>query len=258
MSEAVVKSELEGSTFIVTIDRPKALNALDASVIAALTETFSAVPAEARAVVLTGAGEKAFVAGADIKAMLDMGAVEAERFSAQGHRLGKIMEELPVPIIAAVNGFALGGGCEMMLACDFAIASENARFGFPEVGLGVVPGFGGTTRLTRRIGNGMARQLLFTGSHVKAEEALRLGLVNEVVPLAGLMDRAKEIAAQIAKNAPLAVAYAKRCARIGEECNLDTANAYEVGTFGLLFSTADQKEGMAAFSEKRAPEWKGS
>lgn len=253
-----VRVEHADGTTVVTIDRPKALNALNADVIAGLDAALLALPAGTRAVILTGGGDKAFVAGADIKSMLEMTAAESEAFARNGHRLGRKIEELDVPVLAAVNGFALGGGCELMLACDFAIASESARFGQPEVGLGIIPGFGGTTRLGRRIGFGRARQLLVTGAQIDAAEALRVGLVNEVVPDDRLMPRAHEIAQQIIKNAPLAVAYAKRSARIAEETDLSTANAFEIAAFGLTFASDDRKEGMTAFVEKRKATWKGA
>lgn len=254
----VLQVDHQGTTTVLTIDRPKALNAINADVIAALNEALDGLPAPCRAVVLTGGGESAFVAGADIKAMSEMSSAEAEAFARAGHALGARLEGIPQPVIAAVNGYALGGGCELMLACDFAIASENARFGQPEVRLGVIPGFGGTTRLGRRIGVGRARQLLVTGETIKADEALRVGLVNEVVGLGELMPRALAIGEQIAKNAPRAVALAKRSAHVGEETDLTTANAFEIASFGLCFATEDQREGMAAFVEKRNPTWKGS
>jgi enoyl-CoA hydratase len=246
----------EGVTTL-TIDRPKALNALDPNLVEALGRALDAVPAETRAVVLTGAGEKAFVAGADIKAMAAFSAEDARAFSEKLHGVGRRLERLDVPVIAAVNGFCLGGGCELMLACDFAIAADNARFGQPEVGLGVIPGFGGTTRLGRRIGDARARQMIFTGETIDAAEALRVGLVTELHPLADLMDRARALAAKIAKNAPLAVAHAKRSARVGEETDLSTANAFETSAFALCFATEDQAEGMKAFMEKRPAAWKG-
>lgn len=253
----VLKVEHQGTSTVLTIDRPKALNAINAEVIQALDGALDALPADCRVVVITGGGNKAFVAGADIKAMAGMSAAEGEAFSRAGHDLGAKIAALPQPVIAAVNGYALGGGCELMLACDFAIASDNARFGQPEVGLGVMPGFGGTTRLGRRIGPARARQLLVTGEQLKADEALRIGLVNEVVPQAELMERVMKIAGLIAKNAPRAVALAKRSALIGEETDIATANAFEVANFGLCFATDDLKEGMGAFIEKRAPTWTG-
>ncbi len=254
-SNLLVESQ-DGITRI-TINRPQVLNALNAATISELDAAIAQLAADTRVVVLTGAGEKAFVAGADIAAMAELPAAEAARFSHLGHALAARMAELPVPIIAEVGGYALGGGLELMLACDFAIASENVRLGLPEVSLGVIPGFGGTILLQRRIGPARARQLLFTGAHIKADEALRIGLVNEVVPQAELRARVDAIARDIRKNAPQAVAFAKRSARIGGEAEFSIASAFEQEMFGMCFSTADQKEGMRAFLEKRKPTWSG-
>lgn len=241
----------------LTIDRPKALNALNADVLTQLADALSSLPEDTRCVVLTGAGDKAFVAGADIKAMSEMSGIDGREFARKGHLVADRIEQAPVPVIAAVNGFALGGGCEMVLACDFAIAADNAVFGLPEVGLGLIPGFGGTTRLSRRVGDARARQLLFTAAKIDAAEALRIGLVNEVLDKDALMPRAQAIAAQIAKNAPIAVAYAKKSARMAEETDLRTANEFEMSMIALTFTTEDTSEGLRAFIEKRAPEWKG-
>ena len=256
--ENEVNVEHDGPMSLVTINRPKALNALNQDVVSQLLAALRTLPSTTRAVILTGSGEKAFVAGADIKSMSDMSAEEARSFSLQLHRLGDTIEELAVPVIAAINGFALGGGCELMLACDFAIASDAAKFGQPEVGLGVIPGFGGTTRLSRRIGQARARQLVLTGAPIGAQEAFRIGLVNEVVLRVDVMMRAREVAEQVARNAPLAVAYAKQALRYSEDVDVRTANAFEAHTFSLCFATEDQKEGMRAFVEKRAPHWKGA
>lgn len=242
----------------LTVNRPKALNALNRATLAELDRALSDLPAETRVLVITGGGEKSFIAGADITEMASMGATEASTFSAMGHRVLSRIEALPVPVIAEVNGYALGGGCELMLACDFAIASDNARLGQPEVGLGVTPGFGGTTRLVRRIGEARARQLLFTGEQISAQEAQAIGLVNQVVPAAGLRDRVNELAQKIVKNAPLAVAYAKRLAIAAKETDLSTANLLEQQVFGLCFATQDQKEGMRAFVTRERPNWKGA
>jgi enoyl-CoA hydratase len=189
--------------------------------------------------------------------MASLDPVTASEFAWLGHRTLMKLESLPQPVIAEVNGFALGGGCELMLACDFAIASDNARFGQPEVGLGVTPGFGGTVRLGRRIGTAMARQLLYSGEQIKAEEALRIGLVNEVVAAHKLHARVDELAARIAKNAPKAVELAKRSAHLAEESELFAACAFEAQIFGMTFATMDQKEGMKAFLEKRPAVWRG-
>jgi enoyl-CoA hydratase len=245
----------------VTVNRPKVLNALDGPTLDELYEAFGAIAAapqtEVRCVILTGAGDKAFAAGADIAAMAGIGVDEARALAARGHRLSERMESLGVPIIAAVNGFALGGGLELALACDFIIAAANAKLGQPEVSVGVVPGFGGTQRLPRRIGVGRARQLLYTGELLGAAEARAAGLVNEVVEPAELLPRARAIAATIATRAPLAVAYAKRAVREGEDLPQSRGLALEQELFGALFGTADQKEGMRAFLEKRPPKWTG-
>lgn len=247
----------DGGVTRITIDRPKVLNALDEATLRELEVAVGALPDATRVVILTGAGEKAFVAGADISAMVDFTPAEAERFSRLGHRVMDAIEGLDVPVIAAVNGFALGGGCELMLACDFAIASDNARIGLPEVSLGVTPGFGGTVRLHTRVGPARAKQLLFSGKHVRAEEALRIGLVNEVVPQAELAARVETIATTIAKNAPRALTWAKRSARTAERAHPEVAGAFEQEVFGMCFSTEDQSEGMQAFLNKRPAEWKG-
>lgn len=248
--------EAEGGVTRIVVNRPRVLNALNQATLGELEYALSAVSPQTRVVVVTGAGEKAFVAGADISEMADLTAAKAEAFSRLGHRVLAKLAELTVPTIAEVNGFALGGGCELMLACDFALASQKAQMGLPEVGLGVIPGFGGTVRLTRRIGSARARQLIFTGARIKADEALRIGLVNEVLAPEALRARTDEVATAIAKNAPKAVMWAKRSARLSEESNIWTASAFEQEVFGMCFSTEDQTEGMKAFLDKRGPEWK--
>jgi enoyl-CoA hydratase len=206
--------------------------------------------------VVTGAGEKAFVAGADISEMSGMRLEEARSFARSGHVTLDAIEQLPVPVIAAVNGFALGGGCEIALACDFIYAAENAKFGQPEVKLGVIPGFGGTQRLLRRVGVAMAKEIVFTGRTLSAQEALAIGLVNKVVPQAELMSAVRTTAAMIAEMGPLAVAEAKKVIREGEGRLLKDANTMEIEGFAGLFETADQKEGMTAFLEKRKATFK--
>ncbi|MZP29684.1 crotonase [Heliobacterium undosum] len=250
--------ETAGAVAIVTVNRPKVLNALNRAVLLELDQTFAGIAANRgiAAVIVTGAGEKSFVAGADIAEMSGFGVAEAREFSRLGQQVFNRIEELPQPVIAAVNGFALGGGCELATACDFRIAATKARFGQPEVSLGVIPGFGGTQRLPRLVGRGMAAQLLFTGDMISSEEALRIGLVNKVVPAEALMEEAKAIAGRIAGRGPLAVSAAKAALREGSNMDLNRALAYEAELFAGGFSTADQKEGMAAFLQKRQADFK--
>ncbi|MFO0612972.1 MAG: enoyl-CoA hydratase-related protein [Polyangiaceae bacterium] len=256
----VIRIEIAERVATLTICRPEKLNALDPTIVRELTEAFgslSASPAEVRAAILTGEG-KAFVAGADIAAMANMTSAEAKRFADAGHRLGATIEEAAFPVIAAVNGFALGGGCELALACDFIIASEKAKFGQPEVKLGVIPGFGGTQRLARRVGLGHARQLCFTGDILTADEAKAIGLVNAVVPADALLREAGAIASRIAAQGPLAVAAAKRVMLRGVDVPLPVANELEAQAFAQLFGSDDQREGMRAFIEKKQATFKGT
>jgi enoyl-CoA hydratase len=248
-----------GPVATVIVNRPQALNALDGPTLEALVEAFRALAAEpgVRCVILTGAGEKAFVAGADIKAMSAMTPPGAGALAGIAHRLGEVIGGMAAPVIAAVNGFALGGGCELALMCDFIYASSNAKFGQPEVNLGVIPGLGGTQLLTRRIGLAPARELLYTGAIIDAAEALRLGLVNAVLAPNDLLPRVRVVAEAIAARAPLAVAAAKRAVREGAELPLGAALEVERLLFSGLFATEDQKEGMRAFIEKRAAKWAG-
>ena len=231
---------------VITVNRPQALNALNKKTVAELTAAIEGLQTPA---ILTGAGEKAFVAGADISEMANMDIAEALRFAQAGHGLMRKIEEAKVPVIAAVNGFALGGGCELALACDFIYAGPRASFGQPEVNLGVIPGFGGTYRLARRVGVAKARELIYSGRRIDANEALRIGLAAAVVddPVA----EAKKIAVEIGSKGPLAIAAAKRVLDAG---TLES----EVHGFADLFKTADQKEGMKAFLEKRKPKWTSS
>ncbi|GIK86857.1 MAG: short-chain-enoyl-CoA hydratase [Betaproteobacteria bacterium] len=244
---------------LLTIHRPQALNALNPQVLRELMQALADASGDAsvRALLLTGAGEKAFVAGADIAAMRAMSALEGREFAVQGHALMRALEMAPFPAIALVNGYALGGGCELALACDFIVASEKAVFGQPEVGLGIVPGFGGTQRLTRLVGKGMAVELCTTGRQVKADEALRIGLVNHVVAPAALLDKGLELAGQIAQKAPVAVKLAKHLVQRGQDMDLANANAFEADVFGVAFGTDDRVEGMGAFLEKRKAEFRG-
>lgn len=243
----------------VTINRPKALNALNEETLRELLCCFSGFRDDpsVKVVILTGAGEKAFVAGADIAAMQAMDAVAARDFARLGHRVLNAVEKLPQPVIAAVNGFALGGGCELAMACDIRLASENARFGQPEVNLGVIPGFGGTLRLPRLVGKGRAKELIFTGDMIDAREAHRIGLANQVYPSDALRDAAGKMARKIAAKGQVAVRLCKEAVDNGLEMDLDRAGCYEGDLFGLCFATADQKEGMAAFLEKRPADFKG-
>ena len=212
---------------------------------------------EVDVLIVTGAGDKSFVAGADIAFMQSLTAVEAREFGALGQEVFRMIEAMEKPSIAAVNGFALGGGCELAMCCDFRIASSKARFGQPEVGLGITPGFGGTQRLPRLVGSGMARQMLYTADVINASEALRIGLVNNVVAPEELMDVVKGIAGRIISKGKLAVRFSKVAANEGLQTDIDRAMTIEADLFGLCFSTEDQKEGMGAFIEKRSPNFTG-
>lgn len=247
--------EVEGMVGVITINRPKALNALNSQVLAELDETLDSVDVNAvRALILTGAGEKSFVAGADIGEMSTLTKAEGEAFGKKGNDVFRKLETFPIPVIAAVNGFALGGGCEISMSCDIRICSENTVFGQPEVGLGITPGFGGTQRLARIVGVGMAKQMIYSARNIKADEAYRIGLVNAVYPLEELMPAAKKLAETIAKNAPIAVRNCKKAINDGLEVNMDEAIVIEEKLFGDCFESYDQKEGMAAFLEKRKVE----
>jgi enoyl-CoA hydratase len=249
--------ESNGPVTRITLNRPKALNALNRALLGELGSAVRSLPSGTRVVVLTGAGEKAFAAGADISEMTALDPIAASDIARVGHDLGVLFESLEQITIAEVNGFALGGGCEIMLSCDLAIAADTAKLGQPEVKLGVTPGFGGTTRLVKRIGLPRAIQLVVTGEQIDAAEALRIGLVNEVVPKDKLRERVDAIAKMISENAPRAVALAKRSMRFAWNASLSAANAYEQEIFGMCFATADQKEGMKAFLEKRKATWTG-
>jgi len=245
--------ETEGKVGVLSINRPKALNALNTETLKELDYLLDQINSddEIMAVIVTGAGEKAFVAGADIVEMRDMSVVEGRKFGMLGNRVFRKLETLEKPTIAAVNGFALGGGCELAMACDFRYASTKAKFGQPEVGLGITPGFGGTQRLARLIGAGMAKELIFTGRIIDANEALRIGLVNKVFEPDKLLEEAKSTAALIAAQAPVAVRLAKASIDRGLQCDINTAVMLEAEIFGECFATEDQKEGMTAFIEKR-------
>jgi len=249
----------EGHVATVTLNRPDKLNAINATLLRELFHTVVELGADrdVRCAILTGAGDKAFAAGADIAAMRDMTSAEARSFAHLGHALGERIESTPFPILAALNGFALGGGCELALACDFIYASDGAKLGQPEVNLGVIPGFGGTQRLARRVGIGRARELCYTGDAISAQEALRIGLVNAVVPHAELRAKALETATKIAAKGPLAIAQCKRVIHRGADVPLPVANELEAQAFAALFGSGDQREGMAAFLEKRKASFEG-
>lgn len=244
--------EKEGNIAIIKLNRPKALNALNSETLKELDNAIELIEndAEIYAVVITGEG-KAFVAGADISEMKELNSLEGRQFGILGNKVFRRMETLDKPIIAAVNGFALGGGCELSMAADIRIASSKAKFGQPEVGLGITPGFGGTQRLARLVGEGKAKELIFTGDLINAEEALRIGLVNKVVEPEQLVEEATNMAKKIASNAPIAVKLCKDAINKGMQMDIDNALMYESQVFGLCFSTEDQKEGMGAFIEKR-------
>jgi enoyl-CoA hydratase len=242
----------------VTLNRPDKLNALNETLLAEVRGAVLTLSQDraVRVLILTGAG-KAFAAGADIGAMAEMSPARAKAFADGGHALGEALESAPFPVIAAVNGVALGGGCELAMACDFIYASENAKFGQPEVNLGVIPGFGGTQRLARRVGLGRARELCYTGDFIGAEEAFRIGLVNGVTPLEGLLPRVREVAKKIVGKGPIAIAQCKRVIGQGADLALERACELEAQAFALLFGTSDQREGMKAFIEKRPAKFTG-
>jgi enoyl-CoA hydratase len=249
----------EAGIHLLIVNRPQALNALNAATLQDLLDAVKQVAAdpEARVLLLTGAGEKAFVAGADISEMQQLGVDEARAFSEKGMRVMHALEALPMPVIALVNGYALGGGCELAMACDWIIASDRAVFGQPEVNLGILPGFGGTQRLTRLVGRARALELILTARQIKADEALAIGLVNHVVPAAELRKRGLETARMIAAKAPVAVRLARQAVQRGQDLDLANACAYETAAFAMAFATTDQQEGMHAFLEKRAARFSG-
>jgi enoyl-CoA hydratase len=249
----------EGAVAVVTVDRPEALNALNTET----NELLSAAARElagddaVRAVVLTGAGDKSFVAGADIAEMSTFTPEQARRWGAAGQAMMTAIESAPQPWIAAVNGFALGGGCELALACDIRVAAEHAKFGQPEINLGITPGFGGTQRLPRAVGDGWTKYLVLSGRHLRAEEALRIGLVQAVVPRDELMTQAMRLAQELAGKSPLAMRYCKAAVNAASNTDIATGQGIERDLFALCFATQDQTEGMSAFLEKRSPEFTG-
>lgn len=251
--------QIEQGIATVTFNRPKALNALNRELLAELTQALEAVQAdeEIRVLILTGAGEKAFVAGADITELATYTALQAKAFSAAGHAIIARLQELPIPVIAAVNGFALGGGLEIALACDFIYAAENARFGLPEITLGLIPGFGGTQRLPRLIGANMAKELTFTGRMIGAAEARELGIANRVFPPAALMEETLKTARELAAKGRVALRAAKQAINAGLDVDLATGCRIEVDAFALTLASPDAKEGTRAFLEKRKPVFTG-
>ncbi len=249
-----VNTEINGAVAVITIDRQKALNALNPEVLQDLKAAFEAIdPNAIRCIVLTGAGERSFVAGADIASMSHMTKAEGEAFGKLGNDIFRMIETFPIPVIAAVNGFALGGGNELAMSCDIRICSENAMFGQPEVGLGITPGFGGTQRLARIVSVGYAKQMLYAALNIDANEALRIGLVNAVYPLEELMPAALKLAQKIARNAPIAVRACKQAVNEGTQVTIDEGIAMEEKLFGNCFETHDQVEGMACFLSAEKP-----
>jgi enoyl-CoA hydratase len=240
---------------MITLNRPKALNALNSELLTELNGLLDEIAQDdsVKVVIITGSGDKAFVAGADIAEMQNISPLEGRAFGKFGQAIFNKLENIPQPVIAAVNGFALGGGCELAMACDIRIASDKAKFGQPEVGLGIVPGFGGTQRLPRLIGKGRAKELLYTADMINAEEAYRIGLVNRIVAADELLSTAKELAEKIMARAQAAVRLCKAAVNTGMDTDLESGIAYEAEVFGLCFATADQKEGMSAFIGKRKP-----
>jgi len=252
-----LSSKINEGIFILTIERPKALNALNRQTLMEIDEALTSAfnDENVKVIVITGSGNKAFVAGADIAEMKNMTPIEAVEFSKLGQKVFRYIEMAKKPVIAAINGYALGGGLELAMACDIRIASKNAKFGQPEVGLGIIPGFAGTQRLPRLVGISKAKELIFTGDMINADEAYRIGLVSKIVEEPDLMNEVFELAKKIISKGPYAVGIAKECINRGTETDIETATEYEAKAFGLCFATKDQKEGMGAFLEKRAPKF---
>jgi enoyl-CoA hydratase len=251
--------ERDGAVAVVTLNRPKVLNALNQRTLEELGHAIDELGAEdtVRAIVLTGAGEKAFVAGADINELATQSPVSGRELARRGQALFSRIEQLGKPVIAAIGGFALGGGCELAMACTFRVAADTARLGQPEVNLGLIPGYGGSQRLLRLVGKDRAMDLILTGRMIEAEEALRIGLVTRVVPAASLLQDARLFAQELASKAPLAVRYAMQAIERGSEMPFDEACEFEATLFGLVASTEDMREGTQAFLEKRKPAFKG-
>lgn len=260
MPEPLLQTTDRGAVRVVTINRPERLNALDSATLDALHAAFAAAAGDAavRVVVLTGAGPKAFVAGADIAQMSALTPVQARDFSLRGQRMMRAVERFPKPVIAMVNGFALGGGLELAMCCHLRVAADTARVGQPEINLGLIPGFGGTQRLLRLAGRAATLELCLTGAPIGAERALQLGIVNRVVPAAELDAETMKLAEQLASAAPLALRGMLDCINIGGECGIEEGLEYESAQFGLVFSTADMREGTRAFLDKRKPQFQGA
>jgi enoyl-CoA hydratase len=251
--------EKDQNLAVLTINRPKVLNALNAETVEEIGQAIEQLEAdpEVRVIIITGAGDRAFVAGADIAYMSGLTPLEARDFARKGQRVLSKIENLSKPVIAAINGYALGGGCELAMACDIRVASEKAKIGQPEVSLGIMAGFGGTQRLTRLVNPGWAKEILFTGDQYDAQTARSIGLVNHVVPPEHLLDFCRELAGRIARQGPVAVRLTKEAVNEGLEMDLEKALIHEADLFGVLFSTRDSKEGLKAFLEKRKPEFQG-
>jgi len=253
-----LKINTEDSICTLTISAPKSLNALNSTILKELGDFIDHIGKDIRVLIITGDGEKSFVAGADISEMANLNAFEGETFGRLGAQVFRKIETLDIPVIAAVNGFALGGGCELAMACDIRICSDNAKFGQPEVGLGIIPGFSGTYRLAKLVGMGYAKEMIYTGKAIRADEALRIGLVNAVYPKEELMNAAVAMAQKMCAMAPIAVKYAKQCINAEYDLDADAAIAFENKMFGQCFATHDQKEGMSAFLNKRQAEFKNN
>lgn len=257
MEYEFLKIEQQGACTVMKISAPKSLNALNSTILKEISTFIDNLDTTTRVLIITGDGEKSFVAGADISEMAHLNEPQGQEFGRLGAQVFRKIETLPIPVIAAVNGFALGGGCELAMACDIRIASVKAKFGQPEVGLGIIPGFSGTYRLPKLIGQGYAKEMIYTGKVIRADEALRIGLVNAIYEPEELMDKAMEMAAMMLKNAPVAIRLAKQSINEGYDLDADDAIALENKLFGQCFATRDQKEGMDAFLNKRNAEFIG-
>jgi enoyl-CoA hydratase len=260
MTYEFIIPELEKPAATITFNRPKSLNALNSGLLDEFSQVLDIIfrDENIRVLVLTGSGEKAFVAGADIAELSQLTALNAKMFAQKGHGIIRKLQSLPIPVIAAVNGFALGGGSEIALACDFIYASENARFGFPEINLGLIPGFGGTQRASRIIGMNQAKELIFTGKIITAQEAFQMGMVNKIFPLNSLMEESMKTALMMASKGKVSIRAAKQVINRGMDVDLETGCHLETDAFSLCFSSPDAREGTMAFLEKRTPDFKGS